>query len=132
MHHSPFTQDWCDAIYMAAEITGYTSVRLMMIILQNSATKLRTCPSISQNLVKRIVNRVNQERRSLEVSSFPSNDIWKKTIEALERAAVQTIKALGEVVGRVEVFRTKVAADSASYYHLSEALNTIGNEDFQA
>jgi hypothetical protein len=132
MHHSQFTQDWRDALYVAAESTEYTSVEVMTIILQKSATELGTRPSVSQNVVIGIVNGVCQERKGLEDSSFPSSDVWKGTVEALERGAVQKIKVLGEVVGRVEVLGAKLAAEKAGFWHLSEALNLMGKEYTQA
>lgn len=132
MHHYSFTQDWCDALYVAAKSTDYTSVELMTIILQKSATELGTNAIVSQNLVIEIVNGVCQERKSLEDFSFPSSNVWNGAVEALERGAIQKIKALGEVFGRVEVLGTKLAAEKAGFCHLLEALDLMGNEGTQA
>ncbi|KAJ5875179.1 uncharacterized protein N7473_012526 [Penicillium subrubescens] len=115
-----------------AKSTDYTSVELMTIILQKSATELGANAVVSQNVVIEIVNGVCEERQSLENSSFPSSDVWNGTVEALERGAIQKIKALGEVVGRVEVLGTKLAAQNAGFCHLSEALDFMGKEVTQA
>ncbi|CEJ62572.1 hypothetical protein PMG11_11069 [Penicillium brasilianum] len=129
MHHVSLTEDWRDAICVAAEGTDCTSAQLMSIILRVSVPKLRTCPTMSQNMVIKIVNGVCQEKKSLDESSFPPNNAWKKTVEALERGAVQKIKSLGEVVGKVEVLGAKLAAEDAGFCQLSESLSLMGNED---
>jgi hypothetical protein len=132
MYYSSLTQDWRDALYVAAKTTDHTSVELMRIILQKSATQLGTNASVSQNVVIEIVNGLCQGKKSLEDSSIPSSYVQKGIVEALERCAIQKVKALGEVVERVEVIGAKLAAENAGFYHLAKALDLMGKEGTQA
>jgi hypothetical protein len=45
----------------------------------------------------------------------------------MEHGAIEKIKALGEVIGGVEVIGIRVTVENAGFYHISEALEALGN-----
>jgi hypothetical protein len=78
MSHPQYIEDWREAIYKIAESTGDRSVEMMATILRGSATKLIAEPTVSQNLVIRIVDGFCQERKNHDVLYFPSKFFLKR------------------------------------------------------